>query len=217
MIMAAEIAVGGCTRRMPPPTLAFGDSPEPGIKGMGLLIAGLMLFIGVHLVPSTPKLRSTVTDAIGFNGYKAAFSLVSTVGLVLIWIGYARTPPEQIFVPSETARLVLPIGMALAFILMACAYAPGRIRRLVRHPMMASVLIWSSLHLLANGDLASNILFGTFAVWSVFAILSAMRRGQKLGDDRIRPWADPIAAAIGLIAFGIVFYSHAWLFGVPPV
>jgi uncharacterized membrane protein len=184
---------------------------------MGLLIVGLALFIGVHLVPSSPRLRNAVTGAIGLNGYKGAFSLVSAAGLVLIWIGYARTPVEQIFVPSETARLILPVAMALAFILMACAYAPGRIRRLVRHPMMASVLIWSSLHLLANGDLASNILFGTFAVWSVAAILSSMRRGQKLGDDRIRPWADAVATGIGLFAFAIVLYSHEWLFGAPPV
>ncbi len=184
---------------------------------MGLLIIGLALFIGVHLVPSSLALRGMVTGAIGLNGYKAAFSLLSAAGLVLIWIGYARTPYEPIFTPSETARLILPVAMALAFILMACAYAPGRVRRVVRHPMMASVLIWSVLHLLANGDLASNILFGSFAIWSVAAILSAMRRGQKLGDDRVRPWADLIAAAIGLIVFGIVFYNHAWLFGVSPV
>lgn len=184
---------------------------------MGLLIVGLVLFVGVHLVPGSPRLRDRVTRAIGLNGYKGAFSLVSVAGLILIWIGYARTPYEPIFTPSETARLILPIGMAVAFILMACAYAPGRVRRAVRHPMMASVLIWSVLHLLANGDLASNILFGTFAIWSVVAILSAMQRGQKLGDNRIRPWADLIAAAIGLIVFGIVFYSHAWLFGVSPV
>lgn len=188
-----------------------------GGKGMGLLIVGLALFIGIHLVPGNPALRARTVRAVGVNGYKAVFSLVSVAGLVLIWIGYARAPAEQIFAPSETARLILPIGMALAFILMACAYAPGRIRRLMRHPMMASVLIWSSLHLLANGDLASNILFGSFAIWSVVAILSAMQRGQKLGDSRIRPWADPVAAAIGLIAFGIVFYSHEWLFGVSPI
>lgn len=184
---------------------------------MGLLIIGLALFIGVHLVPASPRLRGMVTGAIGLNGYKAAFSLFSAAGLVLIWIGYARTPYEPIFTPSETARLILPVAMALAFILMACAYAPGRIRRLMRHPMMASVLIWSVLHLLANGDLASNILFGSFAIWSVAAILSAMQRGQKLGDDHVRPWADLIAAAIGLIVFGIVFFSHTWLFGVSPV
>ena len=217
MIVAAEIATGGCARHVPAPTLAFGRMSRAGAGNMGLLILGLALFIGIHLVPASPALRAKVVGAIGLNGYKAAFSLVSTAGLVLICIGYAHAPTAQVFVPSETARLILPIAMALAFILMACAYAPGRIRRLMRHPMMASVLIWSPLHLLANGDLASNILFGTFALWSVFAILSAMRRGQKLGDDRIRPWADLVAAGVGLIAFAGVFYSHEWLFGVSPV
>jgi uncharacterized membrane protein len=184
---------------------------------MGLLIIGLALFIGVHLVPSSPGLRGGVAGAIGLNGYKIAFSVVSAIGLVLAGIGYAQAPYEQIFVPSQTARLILPVAMAVAFVLMACAYAPGRVRRLVRHPMMASVLIWSALHLLANGDLASNVLFGTFAIWSVFAILSASRRGQKLGGDKIRRWADPVAAAVGLAAFALVLYGHEWLFGVSPL
>lgn len=211
------IVAGGCVRRMPPPTLAFGRISRGGARNMSLLILGLVLFIGIHLVPAGPAFRAKVVGAIGLNGYKGVFSLVSVAGLALICIGYARAPAEPIFAPSETARLILPIAMALAFILMACAYAPGRIRRAVRHPMMASVLIWSSLHLLANGDLASNILFGTFALWSVFAILSATWRGQKLGDDRIRPRADLIAAAVGLIAFAIAFYGHAWLFGASPI
>jgi len=182
-----------------------------------LLIIGLALFVGVHLVPSHPALRGGVTGAIGVNGYKIAFSLISAVGLVLAATGYARTPEEQIFVPSETARLILPLAMAAAFVLMACGYAPGRLRRLLRHPMLASVLIWSVLHLLANGDLASNILFGTFALWSVFAILSAERRAQKLGGERVRPWADPIAAGAGLAAFAVVLYLHETLFGVSPI
>ena len=184
---------------------------------MSLLIIGLALFVGVHLVPSSPALRGAVTGAIGVNGYKIVFSLVSVLGLVLAGIGYARTPYEQIFVPSETARLILPIAMGLAFVLMACAYAPGRVRRLLRHPMLAGVLIWSVLHLLANGDLASNILFGTIALWSVFAILSAERRGHKLGGDVVRPWADAIGAAIGLVVFVVVLYLHERLFGVSPL
>ena len=189
---------------------------QPG-QGMSLLIIGLALFIGTHLVPSSPSLRGAVTGAIGASGYKIGFSLISAAGLVLVVMGYARTPYEQIFVPSETARLILPVAMAAAFVLLACAYAPGRIRRLVRHPMMAAVLIWSVLHLLANGDLASNVLFGTLAVWSVFAILSAERRGQKLGGDRIRPWADAAAGAVGLVAFAIVLYAHESLFGASPI
>lgn len=184
---------------------------------MALLIIGLALFVGVHLVPARPTLRGAVTGAVGLVAYRIGFSLLSAVGLVLAAMGYAEIPREQIFVPSETARLILPAAMALAFVLMACGYAPGRVRRTLRHPMLAGVLIWSVLHLLANGDLASNILFGTFALWSVFAILSAERRGHRLGGEQVRPWADAIAAIVGLVVFVIVLYLHEPLFGVSPI
>ena len=85
---------------------------------MSLLIIGLALFVGVHLVPSSPALRGAVTGAIGLNGYKMAFSAISLLGLVLAGIGYAQVPYQQIFVPSETARLFLPFAMGLAFVLM---------------------------------------------------------------------------------------------------
>ncbi|MBL9034169.1 MAG: NnrU family protein, partial [Rhodospirillaceae bacterium] len=140
---------------------------------MALLVLGLVLLIGAHLVPANRRLRAGLAAKLGENGYKGAFSLISLAGLVLIVIGYGQAPRDQIFQASETARLFLPVGMAIAFILMATAYVPGRLRRLLKHPMLAGVLIWSVLHLLANGDLASNVLFGSFAVWSVFAIISA--------------------------------------------
>jgi uncharacterized membrane protein len=107
--------------------------------------------------------------------------------------------------------------MAVAFILVAVANVPGRIRRLTHHPMLIGVLIWATLHLLANGDLASNILFGAFALWAVFAILSAERRGKRLGSGPGTLKADLIGAVIGLVVFAIVFYFHGDLFGVSPV
>lgn len=184
---------------------------------MSLLVLGLVLLIGVHLVPASRRLRAALVRQLGENGYKAAFSLASLAGLVLVVIGYGQAPREQIFQPSETARLFLPVGMAIAFVLMATAYVPGRLRRLLRHPMLAGVLIWSTLHLLANGDLASNVLFGSFAVWSVFAIISATRRGQKIGGARESARADILGVALGLALFALVLYLHPILFGVVPL
>lgn len=184
---------------------------------MGLLIIGLALFVGVHLVPASPALRGALLGRLGTNGYKAAFSLLSGLGVVLIVMGYRAAPNEPIFEPSDSARGILPFAMAVAFVLMATAYAPGHIRRLLRHPMLASILIWAVLHLLANGDLASNILFGTFSVWTIFAILSAERRGQKLGGERMSWRADAIAGLIGLTAYAAALYLHGILFGVSPI
>lgn len=184
---------------------------------MGLLIAGLVLFIGIHVLPSFGGLRAAFVARLGEGGYKGLFSVIALAGLVLIVIGYGRAPQEQIFVPSETARTFLPVAMAIAFVLVAVGNLPGRIRRVMRHPMLTGVLIWAGFHVLANGDLASNILFGSFALWAVFAILSAEYRGKRPGSGAGSLKADLLGAAAGLAAYAIVFHFHADLFGASPV
>jgi uncharacterized membrane protein len=186
---------------------------------VALLIGGLILFVGIHVLPSSARLRAGLAARLGENGYKILFSLVSAVGLVLTAVGYGQAPQEQIFEPSQTARTFLPVAMAVAFILVVVANVPGRIRRALRHPMLAGVLIWSTLHLLANGDLASNVLFGTFAVWTVFAILSAEYRGKRaLAAQKEGRLAFDLAGAVAaLLVFWLVLHFHAGLFGVAAV
>jgi uncharacterized membrane protein len=188
---------------------------------VALLIGGLILFIGIHVVPSFAGLRGVLAAKLGENGYKILFSLVSVAGLILTGIGYGQAPRPQIFEASQTARTFLPAGMAIAFVLVAVANVPGRIRRLLRHPMLVGVLIWAGLHALANGDLASNVMFGAFALWAVFAVLSAERRGKRPGSgpgsSQGSLKADLAGAAAGLLVFAIVFHFHAALFGVSPV
>jgi uncharacterized membrane protein len=184
---------------------------------VALLIGGLILFIGIHVVPSFGRLRGALAAGLGESGYKILFSVVSAAGLILTGIGYGQVPQEQIFEPSQTARTFLPAAMAIAFVLVAVANIPGRIRRLVRHPMLTGILIWAGFHLLANGDLASNIMFGAFALWAVFAILSAEYRGKRLGSGQGSLKVDVVGAMVGLLSYALVFYFHENLFGVSPV
>jgi uncharacterized membrane protein len=200
------------------PALLAGETGHE--DRVALLIVGLILFIGMHVLPSSARLRAALATRLGESGYRILFSLVSVAGLILIAIGYGQAPREQIFEPSQTARTFLPAAMAVAFVLVAVANVPGRIRRLLRHPMLAGVLIWSVLHLLANGDLASNLLFGAFALWSVFAILSAEYRGKRpaVADGKPgNPAFDLLGAIVGLIAFWMLLHFHAALFGSAPV
>lgn len=187
---------------------------------MALLIGGLILFIGIHVLPSSARLREALAARLGENGYKILFSLVSVAGLVLTAIGYGQAPQDQVFEPSQTARIFLPAAMAVAFILFVVANVPGRIRHTLRHPMLAGVLIWSTLHLFANGDLASNLLFGAFALWAVFAILSAEYRGKRaaLAAQKEGRLAFDLAGAVAaLLVFWLVLHFHADLFGVAAV
>jgi len=62
------------------------------------------------------------------------------------------------------------------------------------------------------------VMFGAFALWTVFAILSAEYRGKRPKHERGGSLkADALGAVLGLLVFAILFYFHADLFGVSPV
>ncbi len=100
--------------------------------------------------------------------------------------------------------------MLPAFILLVAAYVPSRLRTWVRHPMLAAVSIWAIAHLLANGDLASLVLFGSFLVFSVYGRISASRRGAMgpLGDRQ----PGSVMNDVAVVGVGIVLYAAmlAW-------
>jgi uncharacterized membrane protein len=72
------------------------------------------------------------------------------------------------------------------------------VMRITRHPFLWSVVIWSGFHLLANGDLASIVLFGTFFVTALLGTFSIdAKRRRKMGAA----W-DGFAAKTSNIPFG---------------
>ncbi|MGH7463153.1 MAG: NnrU family protein, partial [Longimicrobiales bacterium] len=107
--------------------------------------------------------------------------------------------------------------MPLAFILLVEAYVPSNLKRLTAHPMLWGVTLWAGLHLLANGDTASLLLFGAFGLYSLYAMWSQSQRGVKPAET-MRPVSRDIAVvAIGLGVYAAALYAHRWLSGVPLV
>ena len=179
-----------------------------------LLAIGLTLFLGIHLVPVAAPLRARLAANWGEQRYKGLFSLVSFAGLALIIAGYyfgERGP--QLFAPWPAAREIAPEAMAMTFVLLAAANMRGHIRRVLKHPMLIGVLIWSSVHLLANGDLRGTILFGAFFVYAAVDLISAIARGAvKTFEPMARH--DVIAVVAGVLLAIVVMAAHRWLFGV---
>ena len=109
--------------------------------------------------------------------------------------------------------------MLPALILLVAAYTPSRIRTVVRHPMLSrTVLVWSFSHLLANGDLASVLLFGSFLAYAVYDIVSANQRNAfgPLGTVPGSVVGDVVAVAGGLALYALLlFWGHQKLTGVP--
>ena len=56
-------------------------------KNMILLIVGVTLFFGIHLLPSL-SIKVKLVERVGENSYKLIFSVVSLTGLGLIIYGF---------------------------------------------------------------------------------------------------------------------------------
>jgi uncharacterized membrane protein len=180
---------------------------------MTLLWIGLAVFFGGHLVAATP-LRATLVSTLGARGYRAAFSLVSLAGLIVIVLGYRQAPVEMVFAPQPAARAAALHAMPVAFILLAAAHMPTHLRAWLRHPMMIGVGLWAVLHYFANGERAAVWLFGSFAIYAVVSIVSSTLRGKTLINPARPPaWKyDAMAIGGGIVLYLVVLLSHGWLF-----
>jgi uncharacterized membrane protein len=191
---------------------------------MAILVLGLLLFLGTHAFTMARERRAALIGRWGEGTYKVAYSLLSFLGIALIAYGFGRYRAggyvEIWSPPVWTRHLALTLNI-LAFICLVAAYVPGRIKRALKHPMLAGVKIWALAHLVANGDLGSILLFGAILAWAVMARISAKRRRDEVRDHAgpaVAPAGvrnDVIAVVVGVAAwFAFARWLHPWWIGV---
>src|SRR5260221_6411685 len=93
------------------------------------LIAGLVIFFGVHIFSTFRTVREKVTQRLGEKRYKAGYSLLAVAGFILIVIGVSKAEPVMLWEPAECGRYAAVWFMPLAFILLAAPVIPLNIRR----------------------------------------------------------------------------------------
>jgi uncharacterized membrane protein len=186
------------------------------------LVLGLVLFVSPHLI-ATVGMRPRLVSALGEGPYKGIYSLVSAVGLVLIIFGfgaYRAAGYIPIYNPPHWINHLVALLMWPTLIILCAAFTPvGLIKSKLKHPMLVSVKAWAFLHLLANGDLGSILLFGSFLAFGVVARISLKKRGD-LGVPAPAPFGrgDAIAIVAGtVLTIVIAFWLHLLLIGVPVV
>jgi len=163
-----------------------------------LLILATVVFIGIHVVPSTP-LRALAVKAIGEGAYLGLFALASLAGLVWMASAYNSAPIEALW---PGLRLVPIVVLPFAFVLLACGVLgrnptavaqagalkdpePARsIIRVTRHPVMWAIMLWAGAHLLALGTLQASIFFGGLLMLAAAGTtLQDARKARALGED----------------------------------
>jgi uncharacterized membrane protein len=154
---------------------------------------------------------------LGEAGYKAAFSLLSLASLALLIYGFATAPVVQLWSPPAWTRWLAIVLMLPAFIFLVAAYVPGRIRERLKHPFLVAVKTWALAHLLANGDLASVILFGSFLAYAVYdrITLKHRRPSSMVGvEGPERPQNDVTAVVVGTVLYAVfLVWLHPLLIG----
>ena len=183
---------------------------------MSLLVAGLVLFMAIHLIPKAPRLRLALVERLGAKPYRGVFSAVVLLSLVAVAWGFSRSPFEEVYAPPDWGHRASMILVPIALVLFAAANMPTRIRALLRHPMLLGLLLWALAHLLSNGEIRSVVLFGGFALFAVVEIVSAVARGKGPPKEPApRIVMDIAAVVIGFIVAGLLGGFHGTLFGEP--
>lgn len=184
---------------------------------MALLIFGLLLWCGMHFVPTlAPRLKSAVMTRVGTNGYKGLFALTVFAGLACIIFGWRSTTPQLFYVLPLGFRHFGYLLILIAFIIIGAAHYPSRIKRAIPHPMLTGVALWAFTHLLLNGDSRSMVLFGTLLVWSILEILLISRRDGKVTTPASPPWkVEFVGLFISVLIFLALAFFHRYFTGIP--
>ena len=187
------------------------------------LVAGLLLFLGVHSTRVfADGWRNRTRDRLGAGPFKGVYSLVSLAGLVLLIWGYgvARQQPVVLWNPPVAMRHVAALLTLFSFVLLAAAYVPGnQIKARLHHPMVLGVKVWALAHLLANGTLADVLLFGGFLVWAIVLFAVSRRRDRRENTVYARgsAGATGITVVVGVLAWAaFAMWLHRVLIGVSP-
>lgn len=167
------------------------------MAGWGEFAGVFALFLASHAIPARPALKARLIAVLGRPAYLALFNAVSILLLVWLIVAAGRAPyvalwNQQIW-QRWAANIVMPFAILLGVFGVGTANPlsfggrrqgfdpdhPG-IAGLVRHPLLWAFVLWASVHLLANGDLAHVLLFGGFAMMAVLGMGVIDARNRRL-------------------------------------
>lgn len=183
------------------------------------LFAATVLFVGGHFVLSSLPVRMALVGKLGETRFLTAYSAVMLVVFAWMILAFIDTPIASAWSPPPSFAWLPAIGMPIALFLIVCGLTtpnptlagtklddPGRdltrgIMRVTRHPFLNGASLWALLHLLANGETRSVVLFAGMLVLSVGGMWHIDKRrefhyGADWGPVMLTTSAVPFAALL---------------------
>ena len=225
---------------------------------IGSLALATAAFVGGHFILSSVPARQGLIGLAGENGFRGIYTLVAVINFVWVLYAYGAAPYVELWPLRDVSRMVatviLPFACLFAVVgittrtptsiggenLLDDPHPVRGIATITRHPFLWGVALWGIAHIIANGDVASLILFGGFTVLALggMAHIDYRRREGEhsgWGPVAMRTSAIPFLAAIegrtkidwagigvtrplaGITVYVVFLAAHGSLFGVPAV
>jgi uncharacterized membrane protein len=106
--------------------------------------------------------------------------------------------------------------MLISIFLLGAANGPSNIKRYLRHPMLAGIVVWGSAHLIANGDSRSMVLFGGMIIWALLEMIIINKRDGAYERPESVPYKkDAIKMVIAIVVYTVFVFLHPYITGVP--
>jgi len=182
---------------------------------MVFLGVAVFLFSGVHLIPALPGVKGQLKDRFGM-AYGPLFGLAATITLLAIITAWSFAELEPVYEPGENSRLINMAFSFVAFGFLGVFFFRGKLRQIIRFPFAIAVIFWAIGHLIANGDLASLILFGGLLVFAVTYIVLGLAN-QVYPTRDVRESHDVLSLVTGLAFYIVMVQLHEVIIGVPVI
>lgn len=146
------------------------------------LVLAALFFVGIHFGIAGTGLRDRLVRRLGEKGFRSGFSILSLLGFVWLIVAYRHAPYIETWGQLAWFKPVAAVLMLVAFVLVVAGLttknpaavsgesalseggATHGILRITRHPFLWGIAVWALTHLIANGDAAASVLFGSLLV-----------------------------------------------------
>ena len=223
------------------------------------LCLATLVFVGGHFLFSSTPLRGVVVGRIGEGPFRGIYSVVALASIVWMSSSYNdAVPGREVYWLGAGGHYAALVLVFLALILVVGGLSTKNptmagteggferddivkgILRVSRNPFLWGTGVWGAAHLLANGDMASLVMFGGLTLLAVAGSAAIDAKYRAREPETFARFAAvtsnlPFAAILGgsqslgraVVEFGwwrlaivIALYAaivhlHTWAFGVP--
>ncbi len=168
------------------------------MTGWAAFALAMTAFLSSHFVPRIGGLRETLIASLGRRVYFSAYGFLSLALLAWVIMAAGRAPYVELWPQAPWMRWLPNLIVPLAFVLASCGMGVANANTLggarktefdpenpgfaavSRHPLLMALLLWALAHLVANGDLAHVIVFGSFAAFPLLAMWGFDKKSTRL-------------------------------------